>query len=249
MADHLASLNERDVGAFYRRLANSIDAKFGGDSLAAILLLHWLDGNGKAKVYPAKYVRNLAEVRSYLRDTARPIFLSRRPTPSGSIGGVLPRIKGIIKCNPPGGPYPMHLEGNVETPLSVEAKAAVGLSVEPQELDALYALHGFLLISDVVVSAVKMSNSRMYNVKFERWTCKASDEYHWDPKKHITVPNPDYGSKDKWAVAPGEKKITVYHSNALRVEKAGLALPFHNESEPWDETADLTVIGPVTMPP
>ena len=247
MADYLAPLNERDLVTFYRRLALSIQAKFGGDSLAAILLLHWLDGDGKDKVYPAKYVRDLAEVRSYLRDTAGPIFLSRRQTPSGSIGGVVPRIKGTIKCDPPGGPYPMHLEGNVETPLSVEAKAAVGIKVDGRELDALYALHGFLLISDVVVSAAKISKSRMYNVRFERWTCKTSDEYHWDPKKHITVPNPDYCSKDKGAVAPGEKEITVYHSNALRVEKAGLAKAFHNESEPWDEKTDLTVIGPTTV--
>ncbi|HYR85047.1 MAG TPA: hypothetical protein VE422_13275 [Terriglobia bacterium] len=70
---------------------------------------------------------------------------------------------------------------------------------------------------------------------------------HWDPKKHITVPNPDYGCKDKWAVAPADKEITVYHSNALRIEKAGLAKAYHNESEPWDERTDLTVIGPSTI--
>ena len=141
----------------------------------------------------------------------------------------------------------MHLEGNAETPLSVQAKAAVGIKVDARELDALYALHGFLLISDVVVSAVKASNPRMYNVSFDRWTCKASDEYHWNPNKHMTVPNPYYGSKDKGAVAPGEKEITVYHSNAVRIEKAGLAKAFHNESEPWDERTDLTVIGPATV--
>jgi hypothetical protein len=141
----------------------------------------------------------------------------------------------------------MHLEGNVETPLSVQARAAVGMKVDARELDALYALHGFTLISDVVVSAVKASNARLYNVRFERWTCKASDEYHWNPSKHITVPNPDYGSKDKMAVTPGDKEITVYHSNALRLEKVGLAKAFHNESEPWDEKADLTIIAPATV--
>ena len=247
MADYLAQLSERDVAAFYRRLALSIRAKFAGDSLAAILLLHWLDGGGRTKVYPAKYVRELAEVRSYLRDIARPIFLSRKATPTGSIGGIVPRVKGVIKCNPPGGPYPMHLEGNVETSLSIEAKAAFGMKVDPKELDALYALHGFTLISDVVVSASKSARARMYDVKFNRWRCKASDEYHWNPTKHITVPNPDYGSKEKGSVAPGDKEITVYHSNAIRVEKAGLAKPFHDESEPWDEKADLTIIGPAMI--
>ncbi len=158
MADYLASLSEPDVAAFYRRLALSIQAKFGGDSLAAILLLHWLDGGGRTKIYPARYVRDLAEVRSYLRGTARPIFLSQKATPSGSIGGVVPRIKGTIKSNPPGGPYPMHLEGNVEASLLIQAKAAAGFDVPLRELDILYALHGFTVISDVVVSAVKTSN-------------------------------------------------------------------------------------------
>jgi len=245
--DHLAPLAERDVAAFYRRLAASIQAGFGGDSLAAILLLHWLDGGGQPKVYPARYVRDLAEVRSYLRDTARPMLLSRRPTPSGKIGGVVPRIKGSIKSNPPGGPYPIHLEGNVETPLSVQAKAALGLKVEPRELDALYALHGFLLVSDVVMSAKPTASPRAYDVRFDRWTCKASDEYHWNPAKHITVPNPDHGSREKWAVAPGERDITIYHRNAIRLENAGLAKAFHDESEPWDEKVDLTVVGPETL--
>jgi hypothetical protein len=245
MADYLAKLSAGDVAAFYRRLALSIQAKFGGDSLAATFLLHWLDGKGKDKIYPAKYVRYLAEVRSYLLDTARPIFLSRRVTPSGRAGGVIPRIKGVIKCNPPGGPYSMHLEGNVETPLSVQAKAAIGMKVDQRELDALYALHGFTLISDVVVSVSSTGRPGRYDVKFDRWTCKASDEYHWNPAKHITVPNPDYGSKEKGAVAPGDREITVYHRNAIRVEQAGLAKAFHDESEPWDET-NPSILGPAT---
>lgn len=137
----------------------------------------------------------------------------------------------------------MHLDGNVETPLSVEAKAAAGLEVAPRELDALFGLHGFTMNSDVVVSVIKSSRPRMYSVKFDRWICKASDEYHWNPSKHITVPNPDFGSKDKGAVSPTERTIKVFHSNAARIERAGLAKPFHDESEPWDET-DLTVVGP-----
>jgi hypothetical protein len=249
MPDYLAPLSERKVAAFYRRLALSIQAKFGGESLAATLLLHWLDGGGKTKIYPAKYVRNLDEVRTYLRQTARPVFLSQRAPPKSAIGGVVPRIKGLIKSNPPGGPYPMHLEGHVETPVSIELKAAMGVKVDPGELDALYALHGFLVISDVVVSALKKPNARLYDVKFERWICRASDEYHWDPTKHMTVPNPDYGSKDKEAVAPRERDITVHHSNAIRVEKAGLAQSFHDESEPWEEKTDQTVIGPAMVSP
>lgn len=154
-SDYLKNLNERAVAAFYRRLAVSIEKKIGRESLAAMLLVHWLDGQGATKTYPAKYVRNLDEVRTYLRQTARPIFLSQRPTPSEIIGGIVPRVKGIIKSDPPGGPYRMSLEGNVETPLSVQAKAALGFKVDAGELDALYALHGFTLHSDVVVSATE----------------------------------------------------------------------------------------------
>jgi hypothetical protein len=246
MADVLANLNEREVAAFYRRLALFIQVKFGGDSLAAILLLHWLDGRGERKIYPAKYVKDLAEVHNYLRATARPIFLSLKPTPGGSIGGVAPRIRGTIKSDSARGPYSMHLEGNVETPLSVLAKAAMGIKVEERELDALYALHGFTLICDVVASATRTARKGMYDIEFQSWTCKATDEYHWNPDKRLTVPNPDFGSREKAAVSPGDKEITVYHSNAIRVERAGLAHSFFDESEPWEET-DQTVIGQATV--
>jgi hypothetical protein len=56
-------------------------------------------------------------------------------------------IKGLIKSSPPVGRYPMHDEGNVETPLSIEAKAAIGIKVDPRELDELFALHGFTLFA------------------------------------------------------------------------------------------------------
>lgn len=247
MSDYLAPLNATDVAAFYRRLATFIQAKLHNDSLAAILLLHWLDGGGKDKTYPAKYVRTLDEVRDYLRGTARPIFLSQRSTPGGGVGGVIPRIRGTIKTNPQTGPYAMRLEGNVETPLSVEFKAKYGMKVEDRELDALFALHGFTLVSNVVASVAKSSNPKIYDVTFDGWQCKAVDEYHWNPAKHITVPNPDFGSTDAWAVAPGEKEIVVYHSNAIRVEKAGLAAPFHDESETWDENTDVSVSGPAKV--
>jgi hypothetical protein len=216
---------------------------FNGDSLAAILLLHWLDGGGADKIYPAKYVRDREEVRDYLRSTARPVYLSQKPTPNGGIGGVVPRIKGIIKASPP---YQMHLEGHVEASLSVKARAYMGLHVDNREMDALYALHGFLMITDVVAE-VAANSPKKNSVKFTSWKCKASDEYHWDSSKHITVPNPDYNSTATDAVAPGEKSITVYHSNAIRVENAGLAKAFHDESEVWNETMDLTVIGPATV--
>ena len=44
-------------------------------------------------------------------------------------------------------------------------------------------------------------------------------------------------------MSPDQKWVTVYHKNAIRVEQAGLAHAFHNESDPWDET-DLSIVGP-----
>ena len=248
VADYLAKLTEVEVAAFYRRLANNISLQFKGDSLAATLLLHWLDGKGDVLVFPARYVNTLLEVREYLRETARPIFLSQKATPSGGIGGVVPRIKGKIASNPPMGPYAMHLEGNVEASVSIQAKAYMGMAVDPRELDALYALHGFTLISDVVASATPTSPPGSYQVKFTRWMCSTTDYYHWNPDKHISVPNPDFGSTASGAVAPKDREITVYHSNAIRVEKAGLAKPFTSRSELWDES-DPNVVGPATFRP
>jgi hypothetical protein len=246
VADYLQPLGVQDVAGFYRRLAQFINTKFQNDSLAAMLLLHWLDGGGKKRIYSAKYVKVLDEVQDYLKGTARPIFLSQRPTPNHTIGGVVPRIRGTIKANPPGGPYTMHLEGNVETPLSIELKAAAGAQVEERELDALYALHGFTMVSDVIVSATPTKTKSQYSIDFRKWTCKATDTYHWNPDKHITVPNPDFDSKAAGAVAPKDKRITIYHSNASRIEKAGLANPFDNESESWD-VIDQFIMGPTSI--
>jgi hypothetical protein len=141
----------------------------------------------------------------------------------------------------------MHLEGNAEAPLTLQFEAAMGMSVNSAELDVFFALHGFTVVSDVLVSAESSPNQGMYMVTFKTWTCKVSDEYHWNPKKSLKVPNPDYGSKEKWAVAPESKEIEVYHSNAIRVEKAGLAAPFHDESEPWDELPYRAVTAPTSI--
>jgi hypothetical protein len=175
--DHLARLREADVASFYRRLALSIQKQFNGDSLAAALLLHWLDGDGAKKIFPARYVSGLSWVREHLREVARPVFLSKRPTPDGTFGGIIPRLKGTIKSTPPSGPYKMHLDRNVEAPLTVQVAAAAGMQVEPRELDALYALHGFHVVSDVEMAATAKS-ARTYDVRFTKWTCHTTDRYH-----------------------------------------------------------------------
>jgi hypothetical protein len=91
-----------------------------------------------------------------------------------------------------------------------------------------------------------MDGPKTYRVKFHKWTCKATDEYHWNPSKHLVVPNPDYGSTFNGAVRPDRQLVKIYHRNAIRLEKAGLAQSFRDESEPWEED-DPSVVGEATV--
>jgi hypothetical protein len=246
MTDLLARLNERDVAAFYRRLAQSIQLAFGTDSLAAALLLHWLDGGGQPKAILAQDLRNLPEIRTYLRSTARAILLSLKPLPGGALDGIVPRLRGTIKSNPPGGPFAMRMDATVDTALSTRVKAGKSITVTAAELGALYALDGWTVTSDVVMSATPTATPQQFDVKFERWTCKVSAGYVWAGDADMTVPNPDHGLGGKNAVSPGDSEITIYNKNAIRVENAGMANPFVYETDAWDET-DVAVIGPAQV--
>jgi hypothetical protein len=87
MADYLANLSPPDVAAFYRRLAQSIDKRFGGDSLVAILLLHWLDGKGQVKVFPSRFVSGLsADDPTCGRQLVRFFFLRRMCRTAALVG-------------------------------------------------------------------------------------------------------------------------------------------------------------------
>jgi len=70
-------------------------------------------------------------------------------------------------------------------------------------------------------------------ITFVWWMCSVHDRYDWDYSEHFTVPNPDYRSTALDAVRPQDQTLTVYHSNAQRVERAGLAAPYDVESDEW----------------
>jgi hypothetical protein len=255
MSDVLAPLPPAEVAAFYRRLAEDVRKRTpGGRSLAAELLVHWLDGHGAQKIIDPNYVKDISFVRDYLRDEVRRVFLTEKKAeikPVAKWAGIIPRIARLPGFeNLPGvrsgGPYPMMYEGpSVEVPVSVQLRAAFG-GGNPRELDVLYALHKFGLVTNVVTTASQIPNSTRWNVRFAEWRSKIKDDYDWDPTKRITVPNPDYKSKDPKAVTPNEDKVTVNHSNAKRVERAGLAAPFHLESTDWTVT-DQTISGPAVV--
>jgi hypothetical protein len=245
--DALAPLSAADVAAFYRRLADTIKAK-QADSLAAAMLLHWLDGKGSSFRFDARYVKDLDYVVEYLRDEVRPVFLTEKEASlkgGKKWGGVLPRIKGV----PPHpiwdgkSKFTMLYEGpSVSIPMTVQAQAAAGLA-SAAELDLFMSLHTFGLHTDVVAAATAIAGTKTYRVMFEKWETRAFDRYDWDPAKHLTMPNPDFRNPFKVAtpVQPTKEKVRVYHSNAKRIEAAGLAAAYNAESTTWTVTDAKTV--------
>lgn len=246
--DELSPYTPAEVAAWYRRLANLIKKK-QGDSLAALMLLHWLDGKGAKLTFPHARVERLSFVVEHLRSEVRPVFLTERKAKlkgGEKWAGVLPRIKKMPGFPPWDGtsPIPMEFTGqSVGVPLSVQAKAALGLATDPDELDVLMSLHTFGLKSNVIVTATPVPKTPNYTIKFTSWKTHAFDRYDWDPTKHLTVPNPDFGNPDKVAdpIAPAKDTIRVYHSNAKRVEAAGLAAPYDAESTEWTPADPDTV--------
>jgi hypothetical protein len=250
--DVLAGLDPAELASFYRRLALSIQ-KRRSDSLAAAMLLHWLDGKRGSFRFDARYVKNLTHVNEHLRDEVRPVLLTEKKARLGGRvrwAGVLPRIKGI----PPHpiwdgrSAFTIHYEGqSVSIPLAVQAKAAAGLA-DPQELDLFMSLHTFGLRTQVLMTAARVPSSTRYDVTFAVWETRAFDHYNWDPQKHLTVPNPDHGNPFhvNSPVAPTRATVRVYHSNARRVEDGGLAAPYDAESYAWTVT-DPKIVGPAVV--
>jgi len=236
--DYLADLKPPDVAAFYRRLANYVNSLRGGKSLAANMLLHWLDATGQKYVFPGSYLTGVSYVEDYLLNSVRPVLLSKRKVFAGGIGGIVPRIrrdKGFDK-DPVGGPYKIFYEGeSCCVPLAVQVKlgtmnldAALKSDVA-READIFTSLHAFAIQTNVVMEA-KLSRGKMYEVTFLDWRSHARDFYHFDEVKHLTLPNPDYQSNVPGAVASFSRKITIYHTNAQRLVEARLAANFDDES-------------------
>lgn len=246
--DHLAYCSPKEVADFYRRLSFKIQDRSSHGSLAAGFLLHWLDGRGTKKIFDSSYVKDSPTVNRYLLEEVRPVFLSQKKArllPRALWGGIVARLKGVT---PPGaagqlsdGSYPMMYEGQVVTiPFASIIKGWLGITQDEREVDIYYALHSFSLVTEVLVR-VEPVTAEQYAVTFDRWHTKATDRYHWNPQKFIRVPNPDFGSSTVNAIAPHKRFMTVHYKHALRVEAAGLAYPFDNESTEWiPENPEIT---------
>ena len=255
--DVLAKLTPKELAGWYGRLADQIgaDSKVKGISvsLAALLMKRWLDTSQKGTfrfTAPPHLISNpyvkealLYHRKVYLTDEKARI--GKSPNQKQVWAGVIPRLQdGRWKAK---ASLDVHYESLVEIPLTVQAKAWLGQG-NAGDLDLLYSLHGFQVHTEVTVTASPKAGSNRLKITFTKFKANALDRYDWDPAKHITVPNPDYGKSFAGAVEPKSENITVYHTNARRLESAGLAAPYDLESEPWN-VVDVGVTGPGEVDP
>jgi hypothetical protein len=248
MSDELANLKPEELAAWYGRLADLVtkqNSEVKG-ALAPLFLKHWLTGQGKKLVFPPpEHLRNSGYVIDVLK-YHRAVYLTEKKTKFGGEkwAGIIPRLQGKGYPKWEGkGLLTMHVESLVEIPVLMEWSLSKG------DLDLLMAMHGFQLRTDATVTAAPGAGD-MLRVTFASFSAKVSDSYHWDPDKHLTMPNPDYGNPSKVPnpVAPNSQTIIVYHKNAIRLENAGLAKAYDLESEPWQVT-DLSIMGPADINP
>ena len=259
MADYLRDLPVQAVAAWYRRLADAAGRGRveGRKPYAAMFLRCWLDNRnprGKFTFRPRPYLANDHRVVAAPR-FHRAVFLSQQPARLGRPGllgsrtklvGAVPRIKaepGFPRWNLPG-ETTMEYQSLVEIgtgPLDILRIQNSGAATEQ---DLFGSLRGFQLRSRIRVSGVR--TGKQVVVRFIAWRCAAVDRYDWNYSEYLTVKNPDFRSKERFAVRPGDEEITVYHSNAKRLEDAGLAAPYDVESDPW-AVLSPSLIGPATV--
>lgn len=237
MSDVLATLKPPELAAFYGRIADAVDRKRGAlkVSMAALLMRHWLENRDSATTFQfeaPEHLRNRTPVLDVLEFHRRVFLTQKKVHLTGGIekwAGVIPRLIGQA-------PFPkwdtkrpllMDYESLVEMPLRYQ------LTGDDADRDILYALRGFQLKSTVTLTAVLQPQGSKFKIAFQSFHAEIRDRYDWDYSEHITVPNPDYGSKMPGAIVPTSKTVVVYHSNAKRLENAGLAAPYDLRSKPW----------------
>ncbi len=245
MTDVLAEHSVKEVAAWYKRLADQVGRKKlnGNAPLASQFLKAYLNNrNSKAKLKftPPAYLKNHAKVKA-AQGFHRRVFLTEEKARIGKSekwAGIIPRLNDG-RWNGQG-KLSMTYESLVEIGGTFTEIAHIQLRGSDQERDLFTSLRGFQLHSSVTVSGTRKGD--LVTVKFDVWECKALDRYDFNFSEHLTVVNPDFGSKDKNAIRPDLQKIKVYHKNAKRMEDANLAAPYDLEVGPWAVT-DNTVTG------
>jgi hypothetical protein len=250
MTDHLAALKPEDLAKFYGRIADGVDSNKGSlkVSLAALLMRQWLKNRDPKYLYEfdaPDHLKDRAEVLDTLTFQRRVLLTQEKARFTGGVtkwAGVVPRIVGIKPFQKwdTTAPLSMEYESLVEMPLRYQ------LTGDDADRDILYGLRGFQLKSSVVLSAAGTAANGNLKLVFQTYNAQAADRYDWNYSEHITVPNPDFGSNSKDAVAPKEKKLVVYHKHAKRLEDAQLAAPYDLRTKPW--AVDLKFRQPAEVP-
>ena len=253
MTDHLANLPVDELAKWYRRLAGFIGHKNQeacaknqpcvGDPIAPGMLIKWLENRSKNTIYRFNAPLHLKSSKEYTNVLKyhRDVFLTQKKARIGSKylskeiwAGVLPRLKGMrgYKKWTPGTQLQMEYESNVQYGEDRTDIVRIQLLGTPAERDLLTSLRGWTLKSKIVVTGSVLPDKKV-KIIFASWVCSGEDVYDFSKVKGLTLPNPDYGEKYANAVRPNDRLIRVYHTNAIRLEKAGLAAPYKVLISDW----------------
>ena len=253
--DYLKNYTPDQVAAWYLRLAAAWDAKTPElhPPLAGAFLRTWVKNRTKdAKIEfdAPEHLRSQSAVllvQAYHRD----VFLSNKKARfsggSEKWAGLLPRIQGATGYTKWDlkGELALEYESLCDVAPDMWAIGKMQTSGNAGDLDIFGSLRGFQLKSKVTVAAAKQTGTQVL-IMFKSWQASGTDRYDWDYSEHLTVFNPDYGSKAADAIRPVDQKLTVYHSNAKRLEDAGKAAPFLVILKPW-VVANTQLLAPTTI--
>jgi hypothetical protein len=117
----------------------------------------------------------------------------------------------------------------------------------PHKMDIFTSLRGWQLKSAVKVKGATVAGG-MVEVEFTSWVCSGEDYYDFNQGEYLKVPNPDFESTETFAIAPSRKEVKVYHTNALRLEKKGLAKPYPVLISDW-QVSDPALLAKAKIDP
>lgn len=249
MVDVLADLSVEALAAWYARLVDeTAERKWGGTELIASQCLRlWLENRtpyGTVTIEAPLNLRGSPYVNKEL-NYHRKVYLTEekaRLKSGEKWAGIVPRLqgKGHSKRTRLKGIH-MEYESLVRMPITAPIFGT------GEDKDLLYALHGLQLHTEVTVSCSRIAGSNLVQVVFVSFQAKMKNRYEWNPDRKIRVPNPDFKSKSRGAVAPESEIVVVDNVHAVRMEEAGMAAPYYLECESWFVDTGMRAPGQVDL--
>ena len=235
--DFLKGHTPKELAAWYLRVADLVDKRNSQvkDALAPRLLRHYVTGKGTKFLFdPPDHLKKSKYVVEVLKNH-KAWYLTEKPwAPTGEPlklqwVGMIPRLQGKMKpqyergSSDRGSPqYTLKLNTLVEIPVKDYSDHT------PGDADLMTALRGFQMYTFCFFTFFKGSRPDWLKVDFGVFSAQIRDRYDFDGNEYFPIPNPDFRNPDKLAnpIAPDFKIVVVFHRNAHRMEKAGLAAPF-----------------------